>query len=124
MNDYVANRKKRINIIAGIILFVGLSSAALIYLGAENEPDLETTYPFKLEDSKRYIHDLELYGGKANLIASDFRSWLDGLWVGKKLAFTVAWTTFFAFAAFLFLANRWNPEPRQASPGRKNHERK
>ena len=30
-----------------------------------------------------------LYGGKANVLANEFRRWFVGLWCGKSLAFTV-----------------------------------
>ncbi|MBI3580495.1 MAG: hypothetical protein HY098_00190 [Nitrospinae bacterium] len=94
---------------AGLILSVGLFGSAMIYLTAENEPDAETAYQFKQEDSKRYVHELELFGGKANVVASNFRIWFGGLWEGKRLASTVAWITVITFSAFLFFAGR--PEP-------------
>jgi hypothetical protein len=53
-----------------------------------------------------YRRDLELYGGKAALLADDFSRWFVGLWHGKSLAFTVAGISIFISFAFFFAANR------------------
>lgn len=108
---------------AGIILSVGLLGSAIIYLRAENEPDVGTAYQYKLEESKRYVHDLELFGGKANVVASNFRRWFEDLWAGKRLAYTVVWITVITFAAFLFLADRLDPGSHAANSGDGNHDR-
>jgi hypothetical protein len=52
----------RLYLIAAIILLVGLGSAVGIYRTAENASDSALIHDF--ETSKRYIHDLELYGGR------------------------------------------------------------
>lgn len=124
MDDRAATRKKRVNMAAGIILSVGLLASAIIYLTAENEPEAETAYQVKQEDSKRYVHDLEMYGGKANVIASNFRRWFEGLWAGKELASTVAWITVITFVVFLFLADRLEPWSHGADSDDGNHDRK
>ena len=90
----------RLYLISVIILLVGLGIAILIYLTAYNASDSD----LGLENSKIYIHDLELYGGKANVIANEFRNWFDGLWHGKSLAFTVAFITVFLSFGFFFAA--------------------
>lgn len=100
-------------LISAVILLVGLSSAILIYLTAENDSDSVAgyevaggnVYSFTPEDSKKYQHDLELYGGKANVIANDFMRWVAGLWHGKSLAFTVACITIFISFCLFFIAN-------------------
>ena len=33
---------------------------------------------------------MEVYGGTANVLASELREWFAGLWQGRRLAFTVA----------------------------------
>jgi hypothetical protein len=63
------------------------------------------------------LHDLEVYGGKANVIAAQFREWFDGLWHGKQLAFTVAVITVIAACAFKFFATPLPPDPE--APGAK-----
>ncbi len=95
------NLQKRLYLITAIILLVGLGSAILIYLTAENDSDSVLGY----ENSKMYIHDLELYGGKVNVLVNDFMRWFGGLWHGKSLAFTVACSTIFISFGFFFVAN-------------------
>jgi hypothetical protein len=87
-------------LITAIILLVGLGSAILIYLTSENASDSVLDY----ENSKMYIHDLELYGGKVNVLADEFRRWFVGLWHGESLAFTVAGITIVIAFGFFFVA--------------------
>lgn len=94
------NLQTRLYLISGIILLVGMCGAISIYLTAENDSDSVLGY----ENSKRYIHDLELYGGKANVLVNEFESWFIGLWHGKSLAFTVACATIFISFGFFFVA--------------------
>lgn len=105
------NLKKRLNMIAAAILLMGLGSAMTIYLTANDAS--ESGYGFEIvngtvystdpEHSKKYIRNLELYGGKANVMADEFGRWFDGLWQGKSLATTVAWlTVMISFGIFLF----------------------
>ncbi|HEV3077031.1 MAG TPA: hypothetical protein VHB47_21590 [Thermoanaerobaculia bacterium] len=74
--------------ISAAILIGGLAAAIVIYANAGPAPE----YPLgsDLEDSKVYLRQLELYGGKANVLAVELRQWFDGLWHGRSLAFTVA----------------------------------
>jgi hypothetical protein len=90
--------KSRLYLIAAVILLVGLGSSIMIYMTAENNSDTVLSY----EDSKMYMHDLELYGGKTNVLMNDLRHWFVGLWHGESLAFTVAYMTIFiSFLLFL-----------------------
>jgi len=112
MKGKITNLQELLYLITVMILLVGLGSAILIYLTAENDPGSIPgyegiggyVYPIKPEDSKTYRHDLELYGGKWNLLADDFTHWFAGLWHGKSLAFTVACTTLFISFGFFFVA--------------------
>jgi len=54
--------------------------------------------------NKMFLHDLELYGGKANVLAAEFRGWFVGLWQGRNLAFTVAVLTILSVLALRFFA--------------------
>ena len=102
----------RLYLISAIILLVGLSSSILIYLTAGNDSKSVlgyeivdgNAYPITPEDSKKYIHDLTLYGGKAAVLADEFSRWFVGLWHGKSLAFTVACITIFISLGFFFIA--------------------
>lgn len=103
----VANLQTRLYLIAAFILLLGLISALFIYLTAENDFEAISGYEaLAPEDSKKYIHDLELYGGKANVLANKFMQWFVELWHGKSLAFTVACLTIFISFWFFFIARQ------------------
>jgi hypothetical protein len=98
-----------INLISAIILLVGLGTAIFIYQTADNDASGVlgyqiiggTIYPIMPENTKIYKHDLEVYGGKAAVLADDFRRWFNGLWHGESLAFTIAVITIFiSFTGF------------------------
>ncbi len=112
----ITNQQTHLYLISAIILLVGLGSAILIYLTAENDSDSVLGY----EDSKMYIHDLELYGGKANVLASEFMRWFVGLWHGKSLAFTVACITIFISFGFFFVANHLRSDLKSDARGENN----
>lgn len=100
------NLKTRLYFVTVTILLVGLASALSIYLTAESDDGSGSGYELPTtENSKMYVHDLELYGGKANVLAEELRSWFTGLWHGKSLAFTIACITIFVSYGFFFVAN-------------------
>ena len=113
MKKNIANRRTYLNFLGVIVLILGLCSAVFIYRTAGN--DLNGTlgyeegdgsvYPVMPEDSKSYQRSLELYGGKANVLADEIRRWLIGLWHGKSLAFTTAFITIFVSLAIFCAAN-------------------
>jgi len=96
------------------ILVSGLSASAIIYLTASYRPDSPPGY--EPENSKRYVREMELYGGKANVLASDFREWFASLWRGRTLAFTVAVITVLLALAVLFFGLPLPPAT-SSSPG-------
>jgi len=73
------------------ILTIGLFSAVFLYVTASPTPQDPLGYdPFA---SKKYLRDLELYGGKINILAVEFRQWFDRLWRGENLSYTIAFLT-------------------------------
>ncbi|MDA8327155.1 MAG: hypothetical protein M0033_13230 [Nitrospiraceae bacterium] len=113
VNRGIINLKTRLYLIAAIVLLAGLSGAVLIYLTAGDYSDNVgyevvggNVYPVNPEDSKIYIHDLELYGGKANVVTEEFMRWFDGLWHGKTFAFTVAVIVILISLGFILAAKR------------------
>ncbi len=100
-----------------IVLVVGLGGAMVIYreagdaangiLGYREEGG--TVYPVMPDESKKYLRDIELYGGKANMIADEFRRWLEGLWQGRSLAYTVAVITLLVSIGLFYAAVRCRP---------------
>jgi len=73
--------------VAASILLAGVASAVVLYLAAAPPAGPPGERP---EDSKRYLRQMEVYGGSANVLASEIREWFEGLWHGRTLAFTVA----------------------------------
>jgi hypothetical protein len=94
------NSPDRRRFIAAAILIIGLACAGVIYLRAG--PDAVSSYEW--EETKQYQRTLELYGGTANVVASDFREWFASLWHGQRLAFTVAFITLATAFCCWFLA--------------------
>jgi len=109
----ISDPQTYLNLISVMILLVGLGSAVLIYRTAENDSNSVLgyeiiggqAYPIMPEDSKMYLRDLQLYSGKAGVLADEFRRWFVGLWYGKSLAFTVAYITLFVSFVVFYAAN-------------------
>jgi hypothetical protein len=97
--------------ISAFVLLLGIVSAICIYQAAINEPSNETgydivggkIYPGGL-NSKKYVHDLQVYGGQAAVMADQITRWFAGLWAGTQLAYTVGWLSFFLALVFLIAA--------------------
>lgn len=69
------------------ILAVGLVSAALIYVFAE---DAGADAAGEITSGRMYEHNVELMGGKLALYLDRFDDWFAHLWHGRPLAYTVA----------------------------------
>jgi hypothetical protein len=129
MDWKLSDRRVRLNLIGVIILLGGLGSAFLIYrLAEDNLTDVlgyeegdGSIYSISPQDSKKYIRDLKLYGGKANVLATEFRLWWVGLWQGKSLAFTVAFLTVLLSLGFIYAAN-YPPSRLSSSDRGKNNQ--
>jgi hypothetical protein len=98
----LTDRSAKLRFISSAILIVGLLSAVVINIRAGQ---LAANPLGDQEDSKQYMRQMELYGGKANVIASDVRQWFGGLWHGKSLAFTVGFIALLLAGALRFLAD-------------------
>jgi len=96
----ITNPRVCLYLIAAIILPVGLGSAILIYLKAENVSDNVMIDEFL--NSKKYIHELKAYGGNATVLADEFSRWFDGLWHGQDACFLSSLYYHF-FILWLFL---------------------
>jgi hypothetical protein len=107
------DRSERLRFISTLVLVVGFLCAVVIYWRA----DQAATNPLgDQEDSKQYMRQMELYGGKANVLASDTRQWLVGLFHGRSLALTVVAMAVVVAAGFRFAAI---PLPPGAETGRR-----
>jgi hypothetical protein len=77
--------------LAYAIVIIGLGSAVFLYATDSPPPQHPLGYdPFA---SKKYVRDLERYGGKINVLMVEFRQWCASLWRGKHLAYTIACLT-------------------------------
>ena len=118
-----AELKKRLRLSCLIILVVGLCSAMLIYLVAEDIPDDSlgyvmvngTVYPLATSDSKKYRREVQRFGGKAALLFDDFGRWFGELWQGKTLAGTVAGISLLISLGIYLFANSLGPDARPDS---------
>jgi hypothetical protein len=85
------------------ILILGLGLAICIYVAASPPPHHPLgDNPFT---SKKYLRELELYGGKMNILAVEFRQWFDRLWQGKHLAYTIALLTISLSSLLWFISS-------------------
>jgi hypothetical protein len=113
MNWKILKQRASLNLISAIILVVGFGSAAFVYQRAGNDPYGQvadgTIYLVTPENSKLYRHNLEVYGGKLNVIMDDFMRWFAGLWHGKSLAFIIACSSIIISLGFFYAANYWPP---------------
>jgi len=94
------------------ILIAGLVGAIWIYLAAVPADNALGYDPMQ---SKKYLHDLELYGGTANVLAAQFSDWFAGLWHGRNLAYTIAVLTVLTALAVRAIA-RILPRLREDAP--------
>ena len=102
------------------MLVVGLSSAAAIYLVADDEPEStsyvivgDAAYPVDPTRTKTYVRQLERFGGKAAVLFDDFNRWFASLWHGKSLGLTVIWLSAFAALCVYLIARRYPPDPQK-----------
>ena len=108
----------RIRLATRAILVLGFAAAVVIFLTAKPPPGNPLGYDPM--DTKRYLHDMEVYGGKANVLAAQFRDWFDSFWHGRTLAFTVAVLTMMAAFAYKFFATPLPPDPAATDPRQKD----
>jgi len=103
---------------AGVLL-VGLASAVMIYLAAMNDTSDSTydivggfVYPGGGAYNKKYVHDLQLYGGNAAMLGDQFTRWFAGLWHGESLSYTVACIAFVLAFVFYVAGNNASGRPK------------
>jgi len=91
--------ERRVRRVTRTMLAAGFGAALAAWIIARVRPENPLGDPF---DNKKYIHDLQVYGGTANVLAAEFREWFAGLWYGKNLAYTIAVLTVLAVLVVRF----------------------
>jgi hypothetical protein len=87
-----------------LLLVLGLGSSLIIYVTAK--PVIDDPLVGNLHHSKKYVHELGVIGGKANVAVVDLIADLDELWHGRALAGTIAVLTIAVTLAVRFVALR------------------
>ena len=104
-----ATRRHRARAGTALILVLGLGTAAILH--RTSAPPAPSPTGFEPEDSKKYLRQMEMIGGKANVVGAQLTRWFDGLWQGQGLARTIAVLSL-ASAGLFWVAAR--PRPREA----------
>jgi hypothetical protein len=113
---------------SAVILLAGLVSSILIYRAAVNDEAADSSYeviggfvyPGGGAYNKRYIHDLQVYGGNAAMLADRFTRWFFGLWHGTSLAYTVAVIALLVSFGVFVTANNVSVRSQSDGPGSDN----
>jgi hypothetical protein len=109
---------------SAVILLVGLSSSVLIYRATINDSASDLSYeivggyvyPGAGGYTKKYVHDLQLYGGNAAVLADEFMRWFAGLWHGESLSFIVAGMALMLSIGVFIAANSMPPHSKSNVP--------
>ena len=113
--ETIALRARRFRLLVAAVLVVGLSTALAIYMTAAAGPVKPPGDDSN--DSRQYLRQMQVYGGTANVVATEIREWFGSLWHGKRLAGTVAVATvLFAGAVWFFTVPLPSGEVRSAAP--------
>jgi hypothetical protein len=95
----------RIKLLASFILLAGEALSFFIYQNAHDIPP-----GYDLAVSRKYLSNFEHYGGIVNILLTDLTDWFCGLWLGKDLAFTVAYLTVIVSAGLFFIAKLYSSD--------------
>ena len=129
MTQATIHQKKRLYLMAVIILLIGLGSSILIYHAGSHDPGNALgymiidgrAYPIMPEDSKMYRHDLQVYGGTYSVLADELMRWFSSLWHGQQLAYTAAVITLLiSFGLFVIARTLPSELPRDSNTHRKS----
>lgn len=100
--------RKRLHLVTTAIICAGVLAAVAVFFTA-GEPAVNPLVD-QLENSKVYQRSLELYGGKANLLAAQFNLWFASLWHGRELAGTILLITALVAGIYYFIASPLPPD--------------
>lgn len=108
--------QQKINRVSFALLLLGLGGAVIIYALAppESPEDPWRTDPL---GQRRYARQMQVMGGKANLLSADFIEWFGERWHGRNLAGTVMILTLAATGGYRFVAGRRLLHAAASAPG-------
>ncbi|HVU35017.1 MAG TPA: hypothetical protein VHE61_16405 [Opitutaceae bacterium] len=90
------------NRITAIILLAGLGVALAVFMAAS--PTAQPGWTPDPLSAKQYNLELEKYGGKANILATEISQTFQSLWHGRNLAYTIAVLTVAGAWLFWYVA--------------------
>ena len=86
-----------------VVLAVGSVGSVWVYRRASRDAAGDTIIP-GVYDTKKYQDQLERYGGKANILATEIQEWFLGLWHSRHLAYTLAVLAFLTACSCFYIA--------------------
>jgi hypothetical protein len=95
----------RVYVAGCVILVLGLGASAWAYRVAVVDSASDAIIA-AARNTKQYEYQMETYGGKSNLLATEVREGFLGLWHGRRLAYTLA-TLAVATASMCFFYARY-----------------
>jgi hypothetical protein len=97
--------QRKINRVSAGLLLVGLGSAVVIFALAPPEAPED---PWRTDPlgQRRYARQMQVMGGKANLLSGEFIDWFGERWHGRNLAGTVGMLTLLTTGGYRFVAGR------------------
>lgn len=93
---------RQVSRITALILVVGLGAAGVAFFTAV--PPTADPLGYDPLTNKKYLLELEKFGGKANVFSAEIMDWWNGLWHGRNLAYTIAVLTVIVAWLFWFFA--------------------
>ena len=96
--------RTKINRTSLLLLGVGFGCALVIYFTAK--PEAVDPMVGGMLSRKKYLHELRVIGGNANVMLAEFTDWFRSRWQGKTLAGTVAVITVVITMMFRWVAAR------------------
>ena len=100
--------KSRLYFCSAVVLLLGLASAFLVYVFAPEAPETGQVFYDSPQLSKKYVRELERFGGKQAVVFDDIGRWLDERFSGKALGVTIGWLSAIVALALCLFA-RWLP---------------
>jgi hypothetical protein len=115
----------RFYVSALVVLLAGVCAAVAIWFSSADDPGPPVwqfvaidgkAAPIAPGESKRYVRELQQFGGKAGVLFDELNRWFAGLWRGRSLAVTIGWIAVFLSVA-LFLLGWTQPDGAEPEEG-------